>query len=172
MANMTRENHHDLSLVPLTVSRVDLAYPLVREGRSDLTLEEWRGLALPLAAPDDCRTLPDAPEREGIVAVERHGYLRGLAVYSVSPDLRRGRIMMVPDLVVAGSLEAPAVLECLIFGLRDMARRRACEAISITLESGFVWAGVILERHGHRHGGRLYRCDDLSQAFRGWTQRC
>ncbi len=114
---------------PLPCEQIDRAFPLAQLIAPDLTLDRWRSHAERLTDPGLARA-----DREGIIVLEGDsGYYFGLFNYAEALDMLHGRSLLVDHFVVLHFIETSGPRRIMISKAEDIARRRQCGAIHISL---------------------------------------
>jgi len=133
----------------LSLDRVFLAYPLIRNALPKASLADWRNFAgSRLAAERDDKD-------SGVLAVENEsGVIIGLVAYQVRTDIEHGRTLSACNLVAFELLDRHRVAELLVEGLEAEAARLNCRAIHIDLpavegQQRPPWLVALLEARGH-----------------------
>ncbi len=132
----------------LSTDQIDQTYPLVRELKTNLTLEAWRDYAQACLAP----VAADKGHR-GIVAAEYRDCIRGLLCYDVLTDLVNLTTLAVRDVIVLGLPAGQPVARSLLQHLFTIAGAHQCGAIRIDLSDSMKW----LAREWSDPEGELYR---------------
>jgi hypothetical protein len=130
----------------LTPSQIDQAYTLIREIRSDLTLELWRNYVRPLT-----KTEPSKNRNRGMLVTEYRGYLRGLVSYDASG--KNQKTLEVRDVVIPLLPDGRRAARSLLQELFVITQSRSCEKITVGLTSSMDW----LAREWSDPNARLYR---------------
>lgn len=132
----------------LEVSKIDLAYPLVRELKNDLTLETWRAYAGAYLEPKTVNT-----HHRGIIVAEYRNYIRGLLCYDVLSDLVDLTTLSVRDVIVPGIPSGQPAARSLLQHLFAIAGAHGCGAIRVDLTEPMKW----LAREWSDPQGELFR---------------
>ncbi len=130
----------------LTPSQIDQAYTLIREIRSDLTLELWRNYARRLI-----KTEPSETRGRGMLVTEYRGYLRGLLRYDISA--KNQKTLEVRDVVIPLLPDGRRAARSLLQELFVITQSHSCEKITVGLTSSMDW----LAREWSDPNARLYR---------------
>ena len=140
-----------LKITSLDPGRIDQAYPLARLAVHDLTLDGWRRFCagVTVAAP------AEAPRLGIFAATNNRGYIQGLAIYRVEPDLRYGTSLAVEHFVALDLIDSGIVANELVAALESEARRHGCRIIQAHLPQNLMVANAgarqlfrILQRSG------------------------
>ena len=125
-----------VTVAPLELGEVDLAYPLVALGDIPLSLEAWRTLA-----KDVLRRQAEGLAC-GVMTARRRHQIRGLFTYevpaSVSPP-----ILCVGHLSVGEPLESLVPWDSLLWSIVELGQQNNCAAVHIGLQPDRAW---LLER--------------------------
>lgn len=115
---------------PLTLCRIDQAYPVVQLGLPGLSLPAWRAYAV------RCLTGSDS----GIDAVlGPHDILHGLAGYAITAHPLHGRVLTADPLIALTVLRDNAVRRTLIAALEQHARARGCGMLNCVARNAPDW---------------------------------
>lgn len=110
--------------ISLTLAEIDAAYPLIQALWPGQNLEGWRSFA--------ARWLDAADS--GILGLRSEaGYLTGIALWRLAPDLEHGPVLIVDYLVALDLLEPGQVAAALADGLENIARHKGAQALHVTL---------------------------------------
>jgi hypothetical protein len=140
-----------LKVTALDPGRIDQAYPLARLAVHDLTLDGWRRFAAgaTIAAP------ANVPRLGILAATNNRGYIQGLAIYRVEPDLRYGASLTIEHFVALDLIDSGVVANQLVEALESEARRQGCQIIQTHLPQNLMLANAgarqlfrILQRSG------------------------
>lgn len=146
-----------LTIEMLDPSRIDQAYPLARLAVSRLDLETWRRFAsaATIAAPFE------VPRIGIIAAANLRGYLQGLCVYRIEPDLEHSASLSIEHFVALDLIDSALVADELVRALELEGRRHGCRVMKTHLpqDLGDASAGArqlfrILRRHGEESSAR------------------
>lgn len=120
--------------------RIALVFPLVRENRRDLTLDEWSSYAADLLAGER-----NEPWHSGItVAEQSNRCVVGMFSYFVRPCLRAGRVLAISDLVVAAPFGREIVARKLLAETMQLADRFGVRQVEIAVaQASDWWAGLL-----------------------------
>lgn len=132
----------------LCAEKVDQAYPLVRELRENLTLEDWREYAASYLGP----ATMDQRHR-GILVAEYRGTIRGLLCYDVLTDLVDSATLAVHDVIVLGVPAGQPAARSLLQHLFAVAGAHQCGVIRVDLSATMKW----LAREWSDPSGDLFR---------------
>ena len=112
----------------LSVEQIPQAFPVIKAGNSEITLDGWSNYAALFVAP------PSTLEPSGIVTVQcPNGYIHGLACCRARQDLRLGRVLAVENFVsleLAGGRRAAGAL---LQATEDKARDWNCVCVCLSL---------------------------------------
>jgi len=150
---------------PISSEFVDRAYPLMRPVAPALSLIEWRVYCC-TGGPS-----PGARERAGereaaILAIDSHGYVRGLCIHSVRDHGGYGRLVDVPVFVVASAADAEGVGAELLRYLRTVSDACACVGVRFWTMGPETWDRRCSDHDIRRadHGIFLPATADAAQA--------
>ncbi len=116
---------------PLTPERIPEAYPVVAFLDAELTAQRWADYACAVLGPDG------DGESHGILTIEdRQGRIVGLCAYAIRPDLHRRRVMVIENFAVVTLLGAQQASSILLTAMEQLARRRACQCLAVSLLEG------------------------------------
>ncbi len=140
----------ELTTEPLTIERIDQAFPLVQTSLPHILLDDWRGFAR-----DKIRA--GASGSEGIQSViAEQNYIAGLSIYRIETVLFHGPALIADHFMALDLFDRPAVAHALAEFLEDLGRQRGCTALHTNIpESGVRWQGSddclasILRERGH-----------------------
>ncbi len=132
----------------LNATKIDQAFPLVRELKKNLTLGAWRDYAETYLEPATI----DRGHR-GIIAAEYRGCIRGLLCYDVLTDLGDLTTLAVRDVIVLGMPAGQPASRSLLQQLFAIAGAHRCGAIRIDLSEPMKW----LAREWSDPEGDLFR---------------
>jgi hypothetical protein len=122
-APVTRE----LRVEPMTPDLVRQSLPLAQAVRSGLSVEEWTAFCT--------RTLDRADGETGMDCVkDEQGYLLGLMVYAVRPDLTHGRVLNVDPFIAMDLYGRDLAAKSLLVRIEELVRLLACDAVHIALD--------------------------------------
>jgi len=113
---------------PLTAERIPEAFPLVASLDQDITAQQWSDYASAFVAPSG------QGEGCGIMTLQdpqRH--IVGLSVYSIRPDLHRGRLLVIENFAVVSLIKVQQAASTLLAAMEDLARERGCACLSVSL---------------------------------------
>jgi hypothetical protein len=144
----TGQKISEIRTCPLSVDRIDQAYPLVRELKDNLTLEAWRIYARGYIGPASV----DGGHR-GIIGAEFRDCIRGLLCYDVLTDLVDLTTLAVRDVIVLGMPAGQPVARSLLQHLFAIAGAHRCGAIRVDLSEPMAW----LAREWSDPRGELFR---------------
>lgn len=114
------------TLTTLDPARAMLALPLARLGRPGISELDWKAFVDAMAGGPDADT--------GIMVVEdAHGYLYGLFSFAVERRISPPRVLAVDNFVAIDLIGAQAVARQMLAGIRELARRHGCDAISVAM---------------------------------------
>lgn len=138
----------EFSSFHLSGGKIDQAYPLIRELREDLTLDDWREYSRSYFAPRPV----DKGQRGILVAEDRH-CIRGLLSYDTLADVANRKTLNIRDVMVPQLPAGQSAALSLLQELFEIAEARRCDSIRINLTKGMEW----LVREWSDPVGRLYR---------------
>lgn len=142
------KNISEIRTCLLITDMIDQAYPLVRELKENITLEEWRDYAKAYLGPATI----DKGHR-GIIGAEYRDCIRGLLCYDVLTDLVGQKTLSVRDVIVLGLPAGQPVARSLLQHLFAIAGAHQCSAIRIDLSDSMKW----LAREWSDPEGELFR---------------
>lgn len=138
-----------LDATNLGAADIEPAFALMQALRPSLTLDVWRGFAVPLV---DRKRLA----RNGLVGVRNEaGYLCGLFVYRVEPDLTHERAFCVDVIVALDIVDARSVLRAMMDAVRSTAHRLGCGIARVRIDRNQAGVGAYLRRSGLEVEGEL-----------------
>ena len=146
-----------LTIELLDPNRIDQAFPLARLAVPGLDLDAWRRFAsaATIAAPFEI------PRIAIIAAANLRGYLQGLCIYRIEPDLEHGASLSIEHFVALDLIDSAHVADELVRALEQEGRRHGCRAMKTHLpqDLGDASAGArqlfrILRRHGEESAAR------------------
>lgn len=120
----------------LNSAQVDQAYPLVQLAVPRLPLAAWRRFA----GASIATSRGDPPHVSVMVVSDARGYLQGLCVYRVEPDLRHGRRMTIEHFVALDLIDSTIVAEAIVAALRAEAVRAGCGILETHLPHDLMLA--------------------------------
>lgn len=140
----------DFVVERLTVDRISLAYPLIREVAPSLDLQRWTRFARRAADP---RRAPQG----GILVVRRppRPYPCGLVCYRRDADLEHNAVLTAEYFVAMDVLDPAAALEALVAELESEARRLGCHAVRSILQGASPRVAAELLAANHQPDGRM-----------------
>ncbi len=113
---------------PLGVDQIAQAYPLVSIFEPRLTMDRWLDYAGALIAGAG-----NGEDRSIITVQSTQRAIYGLSVYWTRPDLHRGRVLEIENFAVVDITGNRKAAVLLLRALEDLARRSACNCVSIGL---------------------------------------
>lgn len=138
-----------LDATNLDAADIEPAFALIQALRPSLTLDDWRGFAVPLV---DRKRLA----QNGLVGVRNEaGYLCGLFVYRVEPDLTHERAFFVDVIAALDIVDATSVLRAMIDSVRSTAHRLGCGIARVRIDRNQTGLGAYLRRNGLEVEGEL-----------------
>lgn len=139
-----------LTVAPLSPAKIDQCFALVRLGSPHVKPELWQTYAMDYLAESRAGNA-------GILSVEEdRGYLLGVLVYEVGPDLHHGITMIAKDCFVYDCLERGKreIALSLIAGLEELANQQRCTSLHLRLPVSRAdpvdhWLAGLLQSSGH-----------------------
>jgi|APSaa5957512535_1039671.scaffolds.fasta_scaffold44500_2 hypothetical protein len=125
-----------VTVAPLGMSEVDLAYPLVSLGDVPMSLEAWRSLT------EEVLRRQEMGQTCGVMAARRRGQIRGLFTYEVSTTVSPP-ILCIGHLSVGEPLDSLVPWDRLLWAIVELGQQNACAAVHIGLPPERSW---LLER--------------------------
>ncbi|MDH3738866.1 MAG: hypothetical protein OER92_06705 [Alphaproteobacteria bacterium] len=132
----------------MNASKIDQAFPLVRELKDNLTLDDWRDYAAGYLGPATIKR-----GHRGIIAAEHRDCIRGLLCYDVLTDLVDLTTLAVRDVIVLGVPAGQPAARSLLQQLFAIAGAHRCGAIRVDLSEPMRW----LAREWSDPEGELFR---------------
>lgn len=145
---LSQSNLTEVHTYRLHAGKIDQAFPLVRELREGLTLEDWRDYAQSYLGPARVEQ-----GHRGIIAAEYRDCIRGLLRYDVLTDIADLTLLAVRDVIVMGMPAGLPAARSLLQHLFSIAGAHQCGAIRIDLTQSMAW----LAREWSDPEGNLYR---------------
>lgn len=122
----------------LSLDRLELAWPLIREIAEGVSLESWcafaRSMIDPMSPPDD---------RRGIVVAQRRRVIRGLMTYETVDELVRGRVLLLRNAVVMDIALGGQIATALHRRCDELAKNSGCASICLELAPQMTWIGDV-----------------------------
>lgn len=116
-----------LTVAPLTPALIRQSLPLAQAVRAGLSVEEWTAFCQ--------RTLDRADDGTGMDCVkDEQGYLLGLMVYSVHPDLTHGRVLNVDPFIAMDLYGRDQAAKAMLARIEALAGLLTCDAVHIALD--------------------------------------
>lgn len=112
-----------LSLKSLPLDEADLAFPLLRMMRPDVSLASWRQYV--------ARCATDAPEAGITVLTDETGIIQGMFTWVVRTHLGTGRTLVTEEFGFVYAADPRPAAERLLRRIDELARERHCQAIRI-----------------------------------------
>ena len=135
----------EVQIVSLDRDTVLMALPVIREAAPEMTIERLRAYVENLK-----RNGNDSKSPSGILAARSpNGYIRALAIYRTTLELRWGRTLVVDNFLVPGPLYNRMCSCALLDALDDLAAKHHCVAIEAQLPPDDEWAGVMARSRGY-----------------------
>jgi hypothetical protein len=132
------------SLDATNLSTVDIepAFALIQALHPSLTLDTWRAFARPL--------VDQAPSGQyGLVGVRNEaGYLCGLFVYRVEPDLAHERAFVVDVIAALDVVDQKRVIRATMEAVRAMAHRLRCRITRVRVNRNQAGLALFLRESG------------------------
>lgn len=137
--------------IPLSRERIDMAYALVRESSSPISLNQWRAYAQSLVSDADSNSPHvEGAEQRGIIVTEAPAdYIRGLVAYHVCADLMVGRRLILDCIAVPDAFDRRAIANALSAEFDRFAKEMECQAIVITVEKYHAWLSPYFLANGY-----------------------
>ena len=137
-----------LHVRPLAAEQIPQVYPLVLLFDPDLSEEQWTGYASRLLnGTNGCHA-------HSILTVQtQKGYIYGLSVYWMRPDLQRGFILEIENFAVIDMAHGRTIARFLLQALEDLGRESGCSCVSIKLISPKIRRWL---RNSHASGKDLF----------------
>lgn len=119
-----------LIAAPLSVARIDQAWPLVHAIEPAVSVEQWRAYAGGFVHQDHAVSGEGA--QRGIFSIlDRDGYIRGLCSYGCMRDAAGQRCLTIEALYILDLFDAGRVAEEVALVIEDLARRLFCARIEV-----------------------------------------
>jgi hypothetical protein len=129
----------------LTMDRIPVAFPLVREGGRCDSLDSWQNYASEYVAGTGDRAWPS-----GIVIAEQSNRcILGLFAFVVRPCLRSGRVLAVSELTVMAPFGRDEIASRLVGAIADIAAQYGVRESEIELGRGVAWCAAVLGKQGY-----------------------
>ncbi len=126
----------------LNCGEIGIAYPLICAWQPRVTLEAWREFAQAL--------IGDGSPRQGITAIRNEaGYLCGLFVYRVEPDLHHGLALVVDPVAALDVIDVKTVVQAMVEAAEAHAHRLGCEVARFRIPEPQAWLAAQLQGTGH-----------------------
>ena len=139
----------EVQIVSLDRDTVLMALPLIREAAPEMIIENLRAYVENLRRNGD-----DSESPSGILAARSpNGYIRALAIYRTTLELRWGRTLVVDNFLVPGPLYNRMCASALLDALDALAAKHHCVAIEVQLPPDDQWAGVMAKTRGYDFEG-------------------
>ena len=139
----------EVQIVSLDRDTVLMALPVIREAAPEMTVERLRAYVENLTRNGD-----DSESPSGILAARSpNGYIRALATYRTTLELRWGRTLVVDNFLVPGPLYNRMCASALLDALDALAAKHHCVAIEAQLPPDDEWAGVMAKSRGYDFEG-------------------
>lgn len=139
----------ELQIVSLDCDTVLMALPVIREAVPEMTVERLRAYVENLT-----RNGVDSESPSGILATRsRNGYIRALATYRTTLELRWGRTLVVDNFLVPGALYNRMCACALLDALDALATKHHCVAIEVQLLPDDERTGVMARFRGYDFEG-------------------
>ncbi|NQV81656.1 MAG: hypothetical protein HQ495_13955 [Alphaproteobacteria bacterium] len=121
-----------VTIAPLEIDEVDLAYPLVSLGDGPPSLESWRALAI--------KAVQGQAEGRlcGVMAARRRRQIRGLFTYEVSATVSPS-ILCIGHLSVSEPLDSLIPWDRLLWAIVELGQQHNCAAVHIGLPPDRSW---------------------------------
>ena len=140
---------NEVQIVSLDRDIVLMALPLIREAAPEMIIENLRAYVENLR-----RNGGDSETPSGILAARSpNGYIRALATYRTTLELRWGRTLVVDNFLVPGPLYNRMCASALLDALDARAAKHHCVAIEVQLPPDDQWAGVMAKSRGYDFEG-------------------
>jgi hypothetical protein len=107
---------------------IDRAYTLVRAIGAPINLHEWREICQSAASPR-VRDEPPGDREEIVVALNIHGYVKGLSIYEIRDHRTYGRLLDVPFFVVASAADPEGVAAELLTFIHAKCNHSRCSGM-------------------------------------------
>jgi hypothetical protein len=138
-----------LDAANLSTADIEPAFALIQALHPSLTLDNWRGFAIPLVDRD-------LLAQSGLAGVRNEaGYLCGLFVYRVEPDLAHERSLVVDVIAALDVVDARLVIRAMTDAMQATARRFGCGIARIRVNHNQKGLGVYLRKSGLKVDGEL-----------------
>lgn len=133
----------------LSAADIEPAFALIQALHPSLSLDNWRGFAIPLVDQEPLA-------QRGLVGVRNEaGYLCGLFVYRVEPDLAHERAFIV-DVIAALDVVGPKfVIGAMMEAVQATAQRFGCGIARIRVNRNQSGIGLYLRKNGLEVEGEL-----------------
>ena len=113
------------SIRPKTIDR---AYTLLKMIGTPITLLEWREFCQSVSPPR-IRNDPPGDREEIVVALNIHGYVKGLSIYAIRDHRTYGRLLDVPFFISASAADAEGVAVELLGFIHAKCNHSNCSGI-------------------------------------------
>jgi hypothetical protein len=129
----------------LRPEQIDQAFPLAREFRQGLSIEDWRRYAASVITPP-----LSASALTGIMAAfsENPAYLRGFWAYHIQSDLRAGRQLVIDFVAVPETIGGLEVARRLLRASTWLADAQGCTRVLLHLQERARWLSTPLGEAG------------------------
>mgnify|MGYP001828817501 FL=1 len=114
-----------LAAVPLDLSRVSQAYPVVHTLMPSLDLDAWRRFA--------GRLIRSSSPAAGVMTAQQGGYIRGLFCHWQQPSLKHGELLVVENFSVLDMFDPRRAADVLVEAMEQIAALVECKAIHTAL---------------------------------------
>jgi hypothetical protein len=112
-------------------------------------LDNWRGFAVPLVDQE-------LPAQRGLAGVRNEaGYLCGLFVYRVEPDLSHERALVVDVIAALDVVDAKLVIRAMMDAIQATGQRFGCGLARVRVNRNQTGLGLYLRKSGLEVEGEL-----------------
>ncbi len=149
-----------LDATNLSTADIEPAFALIQALHPSLTLDDWRGFAIPLVDQEP-------PAQSGLVGVRNEaGYLCGLFVYRVESDLAHERAFLVDVIAALDVVDAKSVIRAMMDAVQVNAHRFDCGIARIRVTRNQTGLRLYLRKNGLEADGELLRMPMASSSHR------
>lgn len=144
------------------------AYPLVQSAMPGLNLARWTGFVRGITKARS----RGAERRSGIMTIRSdRGYIHGLFSYTVAPNLRHGRVLLVDNFVALDLIDPELPAKALGKVMESVALHFDCQAIYLNVADGGAPSTIVPELgrpfsgHDRRFESICYFRDEAKTAY-------
>jgi hypothetical protein len=149
-----------LGATNLSTADIDPAFALIQALHPSLTLDSWRGFAIPLVDREP-------PTNGGLVGVRNEaGYLCGLFVYRVEADLAHERAFLVDVIAALDVVDPKFVIRAMMEAVQATASRFGCGIARIRVNRNQTALGLYLRKNGLEVDGELLSMPTIASSHR------